>query len=398
MLGGEQMPDDRGPPIARSFGVFHATEAPGGGVLSHLEEVIAFQSRAAEIESVAVLGPEVNAAPLRAAGGTGVRVVSFDHHRGSPASLLRLAASARRVIRTTRPDILSVHSTFAGVVVRLAALTVRPRPKVVYLPHSWAFARSGRMRGPIATAERLLARCTDRIVCVSGAEQRDAIAIGIPAEKCHVIENGIRLLRQDAPPQRADAVGNRRLRVLFVGRFDHQKGFDVFLDIMARLGDAAEGLAVGDYIIGRADARVLVPDNVTLLGWRGRDEVQELYGNADLLLMPSRWEGLPIAALEAMRARLPLFATRVGGLEDVILDGTTGRFIDIDNPEAAAALIVATSRVELAAFAERGYRHFLERFTAERMNRGIVALYRNLLDGKPEAAARALSPQMSPEP
>jgi glycosyltransferase involved in cell wall biosynthesis len=138
--------------------------------------------------------------------------------------------------------------------------------------------------------------------------------------------------------------------VLFVGRLDRQKGFDVFLDVMARLDGVAEGLAVGDYLVGEADARVRVPDNVTLLGWRGRTEVQSLYAHADLLIMPSRWEGLPLVALEAMRANLPILATRAGGLAEVIEDGVTGHFFDLRDPAGAAAWIRSATREMLAGY------------------------------------------------
>ncbi len=378
------------PPSECSLRIAHVTEAPGGGVLSYLQEVVGHQARTDSVTAITVLGPEVNAGPMREIDSPKLVVESFEHERGSPAGLLRLAASLRRIVQDNKPDILNVHSTFAGVVARLAILTVRARPKVVYCPHSWAFSRSGSFRSLAAAVERVLAFLTDRIVCVSRAELRDAVSVGIPEAKCVVIENGIRVLPGSAgAPQARRSGDGRRLRVLFVGRFDRQKGFDFFLDVMARLGGRAEGLAVGDYVVGHTDSALAIPENVTLLGWRSRAEVLQLYREADVLLMPSRWEGLPIVALEAMRSGLPVFATPAGGLQDVVVDGVTGRLFDLADAGRVADMIRSASPEALEEYGRRGYQRFLERFTADRMNREILDLYRSLLEPADRARAPA---------
>ncbi|MGG5823781.1 glycosyltransferase [Falsiroseomonas sp. HW251] len=372
----------------RPLRLAHVTEAPGGGVLSYLQEAVAFQARSPDVAAVSVLGPEVNAAPIAAIDSPKLVVRTFEHRRGSVAGLLRLGRLTGSLLDDSRAEILHVHSTFAGVMARLRAAFSFRRPKVVYSPHGWAFSRTSSVRPLIVAAERLLACVTDRIVCVSHAEMADAVAEGIPASKCVVIENGIATLPAAPAVAAPKSARGGRLRVLFVGRFDRQKGFDFCLAVMARLGDAAECFAVGDYVVGPAEAQLAIPENVTLLGWRDRAEVVELYKHADLLIMPSRWEGLPIVALEAMRSGLPIFSTPVGGLRDVVVDGITGRLFELSDPETVAGMIRSVTRETLAGYAERGHRRFLERFTAERMNSETVALYRSIRDGG-EAADRA---------
>jgi glycosyltransferase involved in cell wall biosynthesis len=300
-------------------------------------------------------------------------------------------------VAETTADILHVHSTFAGIVARLRAAVGCKRPKIVYSPHGWAFSRTSSARPLIVVVEKLLTRFTDRIICVSRAEKEDAVAEGIPAAKCVVIENGIKELPASSgggAVRKAERQG--RLRVLFVGRFDRQKGFDFCLAVMARLGDVAECFAVGDYVVGPAETQLSIPENVTLLGWRDRVEVVELYGHADLLLMPSRWEGLPIVALEAMRSGLPIFCTLVGGLQDVVVDEVTGRFFDLSDPEMVAEMIRLVSRKTLASYAEQGHKRFLERFTADRMNQETISLYFFLRDGGEGASSvEARTPAMA---
>lgn len=390
------MPDDSRMAVGRPLRLAHVTEAPGGGVLSYLQEAVAFQAQSPSVESIAVVGPEVNAASIVRIDSPKLVVKSFEHKRGSIAGLLRLDKLTRGVVAETTADILHVHSTFAGVVARLRAAVASKRPRIVYSPHGWAFSRTSSVRPLIVAAERLLARFTDRIVCVSRAEKEDAVAKGIPAAKCVVIENGIEAL----PPSSGGGAVRKterkgRLRVLFVGRFDRQKGFDFCLAVMAKLGDVAECFAVGDYVVGPAQAQLSIPENVTLLGWRDRAAVIELYEHADLLLMPSRWEGLPIVALEAMRSRLPIFCTPVGGLRDVVVDEVTGRFFDLSDPGTVAEMIRSVSRETLASYGEQGHKRFLERFTAERMNQETISLYRSLRDGDGASPGDARTPAMA---
>ncbi|MFD0462874.1 glycosyltransferase family 4 protein [Microvirga aerilata] len=358
----------------------HVTEAPLGGVLTYLQELIPLQLEDARIASIEVLAPEVNVKALSSIESDRIKLRSFAHSRGSLLGLLRLALATIRVVRQSRPDILHIHSTVAGALVRCCLLVVPGRPKIIYCPHSWAFAREGsRLKnGAIAAIERLLVRVTDRIICVSNCEKTDAIAWGIPSPKCVVIENGIKSL---TPPTTIDGYGSsayrRRKKILFVGRFDRQKGFDVFAEIMKELQDS-EGIAIGDFIVNRAET-IEIPSNVTTLGWRSREEVEEIYSTADLLLMPSRWEGLPLTALEAMRAGVPIFASRAGGLKDVVVDGVTGRLFDLGSVKSIADLIRATDEETLREFGKSGRAHFLERYRADLMSKKIMDLYLEML-------------------
>ncbi len=375
------MHQDLGGTDGQPLRVAHVTEAPLGGVLSYLQEVICDQAKSDGVESVHVLVPEVNAQALKGIDDPKVVISSFEHSRGSPLGLLRLAASSVRLMREVQPDVLHVHSTFAGAIVRPCALLVRRRPKIVYCPHGWAFSREGSAQGPIVTVERLLALCTDRIVCISDFERREAVSVGISPEKLIVVENGIREIdssHEGEAATREPPVGSR-LMVLFVGRFDRQKGFDTFLEVMRRLGDRAEGLAVGDYLVGQADQRPAIPDNVTVLGWQPRGEVLRLYRHADLLLVPSRWEGFGLVAVEAMRSRLGVFASRVGGLQEVVADRVTGRLFDQRQEGEIVGMLEEADRETLKRYGERGYGRFLERFTASRMNRRLLELYASLV-------------------
>lgn len=362
--------------------VLHVTEAPLGGVIAYLEEMLSAQVGMG-FDRVEVIAPEINAAALASVSGPNFRLVTYPHRRKDPLAAARLAALTVRRARALRPQIVHVHSTIAGAVVRAIAPLLPRGTRLVYCPHGWAFSREGSSRSnrAIAGVERALARMSDVIVCISDYERREAIAAGIPAARIRVVENGV--TPRPAARLRAPAAGP--LKIAFVGRFDRQKGFDTYLEVMRRLGDAAQGLVIGKAIVSRDDPTRDLPRNVHILGWQPRERVYQLYNEADLLLVPSRWEGFGLVAIEAMQARLPVFASRVGGLQDVVVDGETGRLFEAGSVDEVVGLIRATTRDELSAFGERGHARFRNRYTAQRMNDRMLGHYRELTGLRPAA-------------
>ena len=375
--GPQPAAEPNGPPASGPRRILHVTEAPLGGVISCLEELLRGQVARDDVERVEVVTPEINRDALGGIESPRLRLTTLAYDRGSPRSLIRLARLTVSRVRATRPDVLHVHSTIAGAVVRACRPLMPASTRIVYCPHGWAFSREGSAikNRAIGLVERALSHASDRIVCVSAYEKRDAAAAGIAERRMVVVENGISPRPLAALAGRARADG--RKVVVFAGRFDRQKGFDTYVEVLRRLGDEARGVAIGRAIVS-GDAPAEMPPNVEILGWQPRDRVFELYAQADLLLMPSRWEGFPLVALEAMQARLAVFAGRVGGLQDIVVEGRTGRLFAPDDVGAIVALVREASVDELRAWGEEGHRRYLRLYTAERMNQGIWDLYRGL--------------------
>lgn len=372
--------------------ILHVSETPLGGVTSCLHELVQGQV-ALDVDSVEVVMPEINLPEFAGIGSAKLRLTPFPHHRGSALGLARLARLTIARARATRPEIIHTHSTIAGAIVRLCRPLLPRETRIVYCPHGWAFAREDAAfkNRVIGLLERLMSPLSDRILCVSSTEQTDAAAVGIPDRRTVVIENGVgpRPLVRPARP------GGSRKVIAFAGRFDRQKGFHTYVEVMRRLGDEARGIAIGQPILADADLALSdLPPNIELLGWQARERVLELCAGADMLLMPSRWEGFPLVALEGMQGGTAVWATRVGGLRDIVVDGETGRLFDLDDVDAIVAALRATSREELWAQGERGHARYLERYTAQLMNKRVMALYRDLtlrptIDGKAERVLSA---------
>jgi glycosyltransferase involved in cell wall biosynthesis len=269
-----------------------------------------------------------------------------------------------------------LHSTFAGAALRPLLWLWPGAPEVVYCAHGWCFDRRGapaQLR-VFRWFERALSQQCHRVVCVSGTDYECGRHAGIRGTKMTVVRNGI----ADRPAAHGPAAclwpGNG-LRVLFVGRLDTQKGVDVLLAAMRELGEHACAVVVGSSI-AENDAGLTFPANVAATGWLPRSTIESLYATADVLAMPSRWEGLPIVALEAMRAGLPVVASRVGGIPEAVVDGVTGLLVDPDSPSQLAAALRSVDAATLRRMGANARRRYEEQFQVGRVVSELDAIYR----------------------
>jgi glycosyltransferase involved in cell wall biosynthesis len=214
-----------------------------------------------------------------------------------------------------------------------------------------------------------MAPLSARIVCVSQAAAQAVAASGISRERLLVIENGIDLSRF------SPAAGARR-GILSVGRLTRQKGFDVLLQALRHiptpttiLGEGAERAALERLADG-------LP--VHLPGWVA-DPLPALSAAA-IMVIPSRWEGFGLVAVEAMAAGVPVIASRVDGLIEVV--GDAGILVEPENVSALAdAIRRLLSDAELrAALTRRGLAR-APRFSIQKTAGRYEALYRSLLSG-----------------
>jgi len=186
---------------------------------------------------------------------------------------------------------------------------------------------------------------------------------------------------REAPAKATAAVewpaGKRR--VLFVGRFDRQKGIDVLLDAMSRMQVSSFGWFVGERVLGDGDD-LTFPPNVRSTGWLSAAEISAYYESADVLVVPSRWEGFGLIAVEGMRAGLPVIATRVGGLAEIVDHGVTGMLVEPGEPEAIVNTVRALTDETRARMAKAGRARFEAQFTLDRVHEQLTSLYQRLLE------------------
>jgi glycosyltransferase involved in cell wall biosynthesis len=335
-----------------------------------------------------------------AAQELGVEVVQIPQlHRDlspvyDPVSVRRLVEEIRRL----RPQIVHTHTAKAGAVGRLAALLAgdaRP-PVVVHTFHGHV------LRGyfdPVRTAffretERFLARHTTRLIAVGPQVRDDLVELGVaPAGKFTVIRLGIDLDDRvadggGAALRRLFGVPPQRFVVGWIGRMTGIKRVPDVLAIFRRLLDLgvdAELCLVGDGPErGNLEARAkeLGIARRTLFAGYQR-EIAPYFDFFDAFLLPSANEGTPVVAIEALAARRPVVATRVGGVPDVVRDGVDGFLAPVGDVDALARHLAA-----LAAdpdlrrrFGDAGREHVLPRYRVSRLVDDVDELYRELLRG-----------------
>lgn len=259
-------------------------------------------------------------------------------------ALLRLI----RLMRHTRFDVVHTHSSKAGFLGRLAA-RLTGVPRIIHTPHTFPFQmKSVRpIRFAYFHLERFAARFTDRIICVCPSQRVIAQQLTNPA-RVVVIENGI---GAPLPPNVAEwdrrrlelGIGSECLVAGMVGRFTRQKGHVHFIaavrQVAARLPDVRFILVGVGELRERMERNIAAADLQERFIFLGaREDAPDLATLFDVVVMPSLWEGLPYALLEAMSAGKPVIASRVAGMADVIENGDNGLLVP---PEDSTALAEA---------------------------------------------------------
>lgn len=357
----------------RRLRVLHVTEYARGGVASHLQEIVEAQAERFGTRNIAVILPKGHVDDLPTLEPM---LRPFDPGPNRLVATARVARAAMQLARTLRPDVVHAHSTFAGAAVRLLPRRLLNGAKIVYCPHGWSFDMEGSalQRHAYALVERLLSPRCEKIIAVSKHEHDLALAYGLREDRLEIAVNGI----SADIPQTTPMVGSNEhgLRLLFVGRPVRQKGLDILLEAMTILDRDDVVLD----LIGPSPSDIATPvRNVVAHGWLPRELAQAFIVSSDALVMPSRWEALGIAAIEAMRAGKPVIASDSGALPEVVADGLTGLIVRSGDPVALADTLRGLTKSKLRTMGSAGRQRFFDHFTIEAQERRIAEIYDELV-------------------
>ena len=321
------------------------------------------------------------AAPLAAeARGLGVHAVAVERGATARRGVASIPALVR-ALRRERAAVFHAHQTWSlscryGIV---AAALARVPARIA---SAQLFVEIPALRA-IDVQHALISRCLHRHVAVSRhVAERLRERFGVPAAKISVIPNAVAAhaaVHRDDRLRAELGAGDARALVLTVARLDEQKGLAHLLDAAALLPEAAFAIAGDGPERDRLEARASshgVSARVRFLGHR--DDVASLLAAADLFVLPSLNEGLPLAAMEAMLAAVPVVATDAGGTGEVVRDDVTGLLVPPADPRALADAIRSLLRdpARAARLASAG-RDVVER---EHSARAMVAAMSRLYD------------------
>ncbi len=315
-----------------------------------------------------------------AATGVPLRTLSFHHYFPSYVPALLWSFLTRRY------DILHCHLLASNVIGKpLAALCGIP----VRINHDHCNDKLTDPRRWALPADTWTNRFSSHVIAVSEStrafvEEHE----GVPRERTSTIHNGVDCEAiRPRPEQRAAARERWHLSpeafvVAGIGRLTYQKNFALFLEVAARVlrrQPHAFFVIAGtgeDEPALRAQAHALgIADRVRFLGYVA--SMPELYPALDLLLLTSRFEGLPITILEAMAAGVPIVASRLDGIAEVLADGEDAALIPPGEPEPyAGAVSELIANPTLAnTYRERALAKVRSNFSAERMTREVESIY-----------------------
>ena len=233
--------------------------------------------------------------------------------------------------------------------------------------------------------DRALLRRFQGVVAVSDGVRKILLASGVRQERIRLIRNGVDVHGFASVPRNGPPLEHGRCTVGVVARLSHEKGVDLFLEAAAIV---AQQLPETRFVIaGDGPDRGTLQALLEELNLKGRavflgrqNDMPAFYASLDLLVLPSRMEGLPMAVLEGMASGLPVVATAVGEVPQVVESGQTGLVVAAEDPPALAAAI--SELVRDAALRERmgskAKARVTEQFSGDRMAAEYLALYRDI--------------------
>lgn len=294
---------------------------------------------------------------------------------------LGVADRLRALVKLREIDVVHAHGYKGDVYAYLSMR--RSSIPLVATCHNWidgdlALRIYGRL-------DRFVLKRFAGVAAVSLAVRQRLISSGVAAGSVRFIRNGVDL-RPLSKMSRAKAVdANTPIRVGIVARLSPEKGVDTFLRMAALL---LQDLPTAQFLVaGEGPERVTLENLIIELGLRDRamllgrqEDMPAFYRQLDLLVLSSRTEGLPMAILEGMASGLPVVATRVGEVPEVVKNEETGYIVEIDDPQAlASAVRIALSDPEKRlTMGEAARDQVRAQYSAEQMAENYIAFYQSV--------------------
>ena len=332
-------------------------------------------------------------APTVMTGGTGPFVDSL-RAEGVPVRILnnltvpigplrdvRAFGEIRTALQELKPDLVTTHSSKAGILGRMAARSLGI--PAVFTAHGWAFTPGipSSHAAVYRRIERLAGPLSSRIITVSEFDRRLALAARITSsDRLVTVHNGIQDIAPElrAEPRRAPA------RLVMVARFEPQKDHSTLFRALAGLRDKQWTLdLVGNGpLMGEMQAlasELEISSHIRFLGQRM--DVDRLLAEAQVSLLVTNWEGFPLSVLESMRAGLPVIASQVGGIDEAVQQGQTGYLVprgEVNQLRERIAQLLADSELR-QCLGSNGRNRFLQNFTLGEAVSRTVAVYRSVV-------------------
>ncbi|GER12846.1 glycosyltransferase family 4 protein [Variovorax boronicumulans] len=314
--------------------------------------------------------------------GLAVQSLKFLVREISPFYDFQAIREILRIFEDFSPDIVHLHSSKAGVLGRIAARL--KKVPAIFTAHGWAFTDGVPRweRKIYRIIEAALAKITKRIITVSNYDRDLALRQGVGDSKLLVaIPNGVRDVQFPAAEQSVDEI----VKLIMVARFEEPKDHSLLLRALAKIKDQPWSIEM----VGDGPLELGCRELVEELGLTGRvifsgfcRDVDRRIAASDVLILISKWEGLPLTIIEAMRGGLPVVASNVGGIPELVVDQVTGFLVERgDEVKIIESLKAALHDRERRISMGRAARiHYEENFSFEIMQGRTMAIYQSVID------------------
>lgn len=371
---------------ARRLRILHVFRAPVGGLFRHVQDLALAQVDAGHAVGLVCDvggGPRADAALAAMAPRLALGVTRWPIVRAPNAGDLLLLARMMGLLRRTSPDVVHGHGAKGGLAARFSAsLGLGGRYVTAYTPHGGSLNYAGLQRGDLlyVAAEQFLVRGTDALTFESQyAADRFTHAMRTGDSLVRVIRNGAHPHEFEPVTPDPDAAD-----LLYLGEFREAKGLDTLIDALALIG--SRGRDVSLTMIGAGPDEALLRRRIadyalTTVRIEGPRPAREAMRRGMILVLPSRAESLPYVLIEAAAAGMPIIATKVGGVGEIMAPFAFG-LVPPGDVEALADAIIRrlVEPVSLRHFTVGALqKHVRETLSVERMVREIEQTYREAM-------------------
>jgi glycosyltransferase involved in cell wall biosynthesis len=287
-------------------------------------------------------------------------------------------------IRKFKPDVIHTHTAKAGVLGRIAGLLAAPTAKRVHTFHGHLlhgyFGKSKTKL--IILVEKFLALMTHRIIAIGNGVKKDLVNAGIGTDsKYEVIFPGLQPLKVSSKEvaKKSLCLESNNTYLVYVGRLTHIKRPDRLLEIARYLNsnhpDSQILVAGAGELLDPIKSKSMTEGlPMTFLGWR--NDIDLILSAADIAILCSDNEGIPLTLIQASQAGLPIVSTDVGSISDIVIDGVTGYLTEVSSEGLIQGISALLENPELGhTFGKAGKGRAKEFFSSRAMVEHHQELY-----------------------
>ena len=352
--------------------ILHLVEAFGGGVFTFLVELA---NATCEDYDVVIAYSKRKQTPenFKEYFNEKVRFIEVQNFtRSIGAKDLKACKEVKKIVKKENPDIVHMHSSKAGIIGRLV-MSSKNR-KLFYTPHGYSFLKqddSKLKRFVYKSIEKVTAMCRRKckIVACSEGEYKESLKIN---KNSTYVNNGVNIKEIDkiVKDNKIKNIDTKHLKICTVGRIGFQKNPELFNKI------AKEFPNINFTWIGDGELKEkLTSKNIRATGWAKRDDVLKQVAENDIFILPSLWEGLPLALLESMYLGKVCIVSDVIGNRDVIKNEQNGFVCDGLDSYKNVIEQIQNGKYNLEEIANNAKDDILQEYNIENMSKKYIELY-----------------------